>query len=1241
MKNINSDSPIFRDSLLNKNIGKYNYISESLIQPIGTSFDIDNSIKKDSIIPNGLLDYINRNNFSNKKGELEKNLVIPYFENRNKESIDIEYDNIIEQYSYLESKTYNDVKGDFINPYDYKIKKSENIVDLGYNSIKLKQYSSLEKETYHDPKDKNWVSMGIESTIGYILGDSIALSSTNNGIELVSSSLDTAINLPSRLIEYGIGKHSNLEKIGFNSLGISMANSVLQKTRINDSTNNFFEKSIGFYDSIDVLDFDKMNITIPNGLSNFTQKTLPIYFYTEVKKSNIGDFTWINKGEITNYISGEKKTIKVDDSVVYEDNLPESIKSFSLAPQSLLAKTQKLFNNGKIQTIISQLGVEKIDGDSNIKSFNPLSRGRALKDVKNKDFCRVWTASNQYNKISSLIRPFSELKKDILKHDLKKVRPNNESTASLSKYGVLQDDGFVKIAPYKNNKFSKDDIKKYMFSIENLAWKDSIDSLIENTSQDGPNGGRIMWFPPYDISFNETTSVNWNTDVFIGRGEPVYTYTNTERNGTISFKIIVDHPSIINYYKQSNDLSNQSLLKDDDYLRFFAGEEVIYIPDEAEKYNETPNEKIKQTETSTREIIFKIYFPSNYSGISDGYKNAIKYLYEGHACSINKIEEKPSGYEMETGYGNGLSDINSIQGCYFTSESEIDGVPAYFYRADIYQNVVVSQRKDTFSYGLNSIKQDTTNKNLYTFKEAYEYIEGSNTSGEELKNKIEARYNYINSYIDKSNAEIMMDLKYVDNEISGTSETNNQLNAAQADYNAKMLVFEEAEAEDKQINTSGFENTIELSNITQDTEIPDSTTDVLTGKLKNKFYEYLKKLKELKEKLKFYNNTRLDYFNGGRSTINDILITFDIYESVKNEYNNNEVPALIEELGLYYIEKSNLSGSTKNDFLQTLLDASEIIVTSSVSKSGYESTNEKLINDRNNIVCSWLSNYNPKSEIYKTKTYISDSDLDLNGDINSKNAKLDRYVEVKIITKPTIEDIKNIKNETLKDKTDTTNNNESYNQIKRIKKSFFNYKYDKNGLNLSNDESQFFEKIGNSEDSKIIFEKLSEKIKYFTPAFHSVTPEGFNSRLTFLHQCTRQGPTLEASSSNTNQSANNMSFGRPPICVLRIGDFYNTKIAIDSLNIDFDPLVWDLNEEGIGVQPMIANVNLNFKFIGGSDLTGPIARLQNAITFNFFANTGVYDDRNDRITKHEYDSNNKLSDTYDTLYNPGIYDKKK
>ena len=145
----------------------------------------------------------------------------------------------------------------------------------------------------------------------------------------------------------------------------------------------------------------------------------------------------------------------------------------------------------------------------------------------------------------------------------------------------------------------------------------------------------------------------------------------------------------------------------------------------------------------------------------------------------------------------------------------------------------------------------------------------------------------------------------------------------------------------------------------------------------------------------------------------------------------------------------------------------------------------------------------------------------------------------------------------------------------------------------------------------------------FSPGFHSTTPEGLNSRLTFLQQCTRQGPTLTKDKSQPD----NLAFGKPPVCILRIGDFYHTKIVIDSVNFSFDPLVWDLNPEGIGVQPMIATVDMSFKFIGGSSLAGPISRLQNAVTFNYFANTEIYDQRADFVKDGVYQRGNPVGDT--------------
>ena len=149
----------------------------------------------------------------------------------------------------------------------------------------------------------------------------------------------------------------------------------------------------------------------------------------------------------------------------------------------------------------------------------------------------------------------------------------------------------------------------------------------------------------------------------------------------------------------------------------------------------------------------------------------------------------------------------------------------------------------------------------------------------------------------------------------------------------------------------------------------------------------------------------------------------------------------------------------------------------------------------------------------------------------------------------------------------------------------------------------------------LMYEKLQEKIKYFNPAFHSMTPEGFNARCTFLQQCTRQGNTKTMSDLG-GKTANNLAFGRPPYCVLRLGDFYYQMIIIENVSFDFnvsEGIQWDLNTEGNGVQPMLCKVNISFKFIGGGDITGPVQRLQNAMSFNYYANASFYDNRADRV----------------------------
>jgi hypothetical protein len=169
-------------------------------------------------------------------------------------------------------------------------------------------------------------------------------------------------------------------------------------------------------------------------------------------------------------------------------------------------------------------------------------------------------------------------------------------------------------------------------------------------------------------------------------------------------------------------------------------------------------------------------------------------------------------------------------------------------------------------------------------------------------------------------------------------------------------------------------------------------------------------------------------------------------------------------------------------------------------------------------------------------------------------------------------------------------------------------------------ECDYFETI--KSETPMVYDNLKDKLKFFQPAFHSMTPEGLNSRLTFLQQCMRPGDTIptikdvNGSQQLQYNNATNTSFGAPPVLILRIGDFYNTKIIPESLSISYEQL--DINPEGIGVQPMIATVQMGFKFVGGSGLKESIDKLQNALTFNYYANTEIWDDRADVTANEEF-----------------------
>lgn len=143
-----------------------------------------------------------------------------------------------------------------------------------------------------------------------------------------------------------------------------------------------------------------------------------------------------------------------------------------------------------------------------------------------------------------------------------------------------------------------------------------------------------------------------------------------------------------------------------------------------------------------------------------------------------------------------------------------------------------------------------------------------------------------------------------------------------------------------------------------------------------------------------------------------------------------------------------------------------------------------------------------------------------------------------------------------------------------------------------------------TQDSGILGGFKSMVGNYYYPVFHSQTPEDFHKRLTFLQQCTRQGAAIRYGDvTDKEYRARNSVFGRQPICILRVGDFFYTKVIIESVTVDYNDTTWDMNPEGFGMQPMLARVTLQMKVMGGQSLSGPIDALQNAVSFNYYANS--------------------------------------
>lgn len=925
----------------------------------------------------------------------------------------------------------------------------------------------------------------------------------------------------------------------------------------------------------------------------------------------------------------------------------------------LIKKTNTNFNHGKYKTLIARFHTNSEDSRSGdnptqtaISNQYGMSHGRNLLKVTpttdngyDNPYCRVWTYHHQYNQIGRLIRPFGDDYDSADKLESAEMGSHygdggfrtigdadfDGGSSRLDKYGVLNyKNGFVNIAPTakikdyfdgKENDEAAVSIKKCMFSIENLAWRDDKMKMKEydqyglSPEQKGPLGGRIMWFPPYDLTFSEDVSVDWNGNKFIGRGEQIYTYTNTERRGNLSFTLLIDHPSILDYWTghQRNGMKNngKELLEgntggvdqldnqENTLLRFFAGCSILTAAPQAfykakgetkveeEKKDPTPEpEVVTSDETPSKtpkKIQVLLFYPNNYSGKDDGgIVNPIYYLMNGIGTQkrVNEITKNADDFAADIQHSVYCS-IGSGYGGY---EMGTKGI---------------SVATDVLQANHNIIK--TTYADLESTERKAQYL----TKGDGTK---------VNAWYDGGEpafgattlAKIIGDKAMSLGNAYGKNLTGEDHLWYRKRYYYRV---------DKAYENQDFSNS-------------DSYLDTNSNKLNSTGYASARNIKE------FEIEDESDTFN---------LISFsDLFAAL--ESSNKVVP----------------STNKSEEIKKILTDKDRYEITGlkyfgHASYQGRKDSNNDLAKNRANTLKKWLEGFEEFKGVKVEQPQIKNQTEKpvINAGHNSElNTKLWRSASViieynelsvsKAVETPAKQNIDKV--EIPNGKTSNKLSNLSVSGFSSSASSILsdpksdpmNYRFDAKAgkfvyvepkepqpsdttetgvVQRYDNEGEFFELL--DKEAPFLHHLISEKIRYFDPAFHSISPEGFNSRLTFLHQCTRQGATIEHGSAN-EISAYNLAFGRPPICVLRLGDFYYTKIIVNSLSIQYETPQWDLNPEGIGVMPMFAKITMSFTFLGGSDLAGPIARLQNAVSFNYYANAGVYDNRAEMV---EYEPN--------------------
>jgi outer membrane protein OmpA-like peptidoglycan-associated protein len=783
-----------------------------------------------------------------------------------------------------------------------------------------------------------------------------------------------------------------------------------------------------------------------------------------------GGFTWVSPKYRAN--AGKKVGIGGEILDIDENFRPSSYvntesNNLQFREGSILDDTQKLIDSQpaggrRLQHVGNAIDqVSKVFNDG----YKELTKGSrvikytgAIGQERGVEYCRVFAKDIPYLNFSNLQKT-----EGITTQNRKISYSVLDSTYNLNIYPNRKD-GTADSTNLVGNPDTDGHVKKYMFSLENLAWRSSSKPGFTYSDlpvcERGPNGGRIMWFPPYGLTFSESTNASWKDSSFIGRPEPIYTYSNTSRGGSLSWKIVVDHPSVLNLVvnKVLNNETNRdkinSLLES-----FFAGCVKYDLYELAKRYPlANPNDLyVIQTELDSKQLTkeqvdwIKRDVQTGVNTSSDINNQKVA----NPSLSVAPIEEALRG-----------------QGFYFDNDIPKGNVTSF-------KNYYNDYEKQEPTY----VKEAPNQTTPYT----------SNPSVVEtfFTEVIKNNYSEISKQLDKiyENAAQIESINFT---LSGTASA-----PASVAYN-KSLSERRNESVKKFI--LGYPS--------------------VTGK------------KPLGELIK------------GGITFNDSVALGEEGEVTTKMINKESVKYNCKE------DTKDSQAATKKIYTVNAMACRRVLI-----------SNVKITPIQQGITDTQPTNTQPQV----TTTTQS----------------------VQQITQQTTTETVEVQRTRLAD-----------NLSKRV-------------LRLLLTECDYFESI--KEDTPMVYDNLKDKLKFFHPGFHSTTPEGLNSRLTFLNQCMRPGDTIPTIKSvNGKQvldysNAVNTAFGTPPVLVLRVGDFYNTKIIPESLQLQYESL--DLNPEGIGVQPMIANVTLGFKFVGGSGIKDAVDKIQNALTFNYYANTEVYDDR--------------------------------